>query len=345
MDIVWDILKDAAVDSAKVLAVLFPITVLIALLEPRLAGRVRLSGRVAPLVGVSVGLFPQCGFSVVATDLYQKRHITVGTLMGVYLATSDEALPIFLADPDKALHILPLLAFKFAIGLTVGYAADALCVRGRREVEAHNAECAHEPQVHFGCCSHSIESGGDAPDYGTPSHSVNVHEHSEDEHACEKSVGDDDSAKTAEEGKKQRTARRVRQYLVHPLVHSLKIFAYVLIVNILFGAVIAAVGEDALIDFLSANKYVAPLVAVVVGAIPNCASSVVISDLYLLGGLGFGATLGGLLMNAGLGFAVLFKDRAHLKRSFAIFGAMFAVSVACGYIVSAVFSFGELPLP
>ena len=136
----WDVLKDAVVDSAKVLAVLLPITILIALLEPRLAGKVKLSGRVAPLVGVSVGLFPQCGFSVVATDLYQKRHITVGTLMGVYLATSDEALPIFLADPDKALHIMPLLAFKFAIGLIVGYAADAICVRGRREVEAHNAE-------------------------------------------------------------------------------------------------------------------------------------------------------------------------------------------------------------
>lgn len=344
MDVFWDILKDAAIDSAKVLAVLLPITFLIALLEPRLAGRVKLNGRVAPLVGVSVGLFPQCGFSVVATDLYQKRHITVGTLMGVYLATSDEALPIFLADPDKALHILPLLAFKFAIGLIVGYTADAICVRGRREVEAHNADCGHAPKVHFGCCNHSIESGGDAPDYGTSPHSEHEHVHRDDEHGDEKSEENDARSKP-QESKAERTKRRVSQYLVHPLVHSLKIFAYVFAVNILFGALIAAVGEDALIDFLSANRYVAPLVAVVVGAIPNCASSVVISDLYLLGGLGFGATLGGLLMNAGLGFAVLFKDRTHLKRSFAIFGAMFAISVACGYIVSAIFSFGELPMP
>lgn len=344
MDAFLDILKDAAIDSAKVLAVLLPITFLIALLEPRLAGRVKLNGRVAPLVGVSVGLFPQCGFSVVATDLYQKRHITVGTLMGVYLATSDEALPIFLADPDKALHILPLLAFKFAIGLIVGYTADAICVRGRREVEAHNAECGHAPEVHFGCCNHSIESGGDAPDYGTPPHSEHEHKHSDNAHGYEKTCSKTSDCNAAED-KKARTKRRVSQYLVHPLVHSLKIFAYVLAVNILFGALIAAVGEDALIDFLSANKYVAPLVAVVVGAIPNCASSVVISDLYLLGGLSFGATLGGLLMNAGLGFAVLFKDRAQLKRSFAIFGAMFAISVACGYIVSAIFSFGELPMP
>ena len=325
----WDVLKDAAIDSAKVLAVLLPITILIALLEPRLAGKVKLSGRVAPLVGVSVGLFPQCGFSVVATDLYQKRHITVGTLMGVYLATSDEALPIFLADPDKALHIMP---------------ADAICVRGRREVEAYNAECGHVPEVHLGCCSHSIESGGDIPDYGTSQHTEHEHKHAENEHGREKSGNFGERTDSEREDKAERTKRRVSQYLVHPLVHSLKIFAYVLAVNILFGALIAAVGEDALIGFLSANKYVAPLVAVVVGAIPNCASSVVISNLYLLGGLGFGATLGGLLMNAGIGFAVLFKDKAHLKRSAAIFGAMFAVSVAFGYIVSAIFSFGELPL-
>lgn len=248
MDVFLDILKDAAIDSAKVLAVLLPITFLIALLEPRLAGRVKLNGRVAPLVGVSVGLFPQCGFSVVATDLYQKRHITVGTLMGVYLATSDEALPIFLADPDKALYILPLLAFKFAIGLIVGYTADAICVRGRREVEAHNADCGHAPKVHFGCCNHSIESGDKTPDYGTPPHSEHEHKHCDNAHGYEKTRSKTSDCNAAED-KKARTKRRVSRYLVHPLVHSLKIFAYVLAVNILFGALIAAVGEDALIDF------------------------------------------------------------------------------------------------
>ncbi len=341
----WDVLKDAAIDSAKVLAVLLPITFLIALIEPRIAGKIKLDGRLAPLVGVTAGLFPQCGFSVVATDLYQKRHITVGTLMGVYLATSDEALPIFLADPDKALHILPLLAFKFVVGLIVGYTADALCVRGRREVDAHNADCAHAPTVHFGCCRHSIESGGKTPEYGTPTHPDQGLVRNENEHGHEHFERDDDCRDSESEGKSARAKRRLRQYLVHPLVHSMKIFVYVFVVNILFGLLIAEVGEDRLIEFLSANKYVAPLFAVVVGAIPNCASSVVISDLYLLGGLGFGATLGGLLMNAGIGFAVLLKDRKHFKRSLAIIGAMFAVSLACGYAVSAVFSFSEFPMP
>lgn len=381
------VILHALEDSAKVLIVLIPITFLIALLEPRLAGKVKLKGAAAPLVGVTVGLFPQCGFSVVATDLYQKRHITVGTLIGVYLATSDEALPIFLADPDKALHILPILAFKFVIGLASGYAADAIFSESRRAVAAHNLQCDHTPTVHFGCCSHSIESGGETPDYGMHPHCDETEHDCDHEHPHEKTSdericpSEDDPTKnmTSEGGKpevcggaedssahvlsgnggdsdghahgsvphedpKARRKRRLSHYLVHPLVHSAKIFAYVFVVNLIFGFIIESVGEDALIEFLSANKYVAPLFAVIVGAIPNCASSVVISNLYLLGGLGFGATLGGLLMNSGLGFAVLFKDRTHLKRSFAILGAMFAISLVCAYAVSAVFSFEALPI-
>lgn len=315
---------DALKDSLIVLAVLVPINVLIAVLEPRLAGRIKLKGKLAPLVGVTVGLFPQCGFSVVATDLYKKRHITVGTLLGVYLATSDEALPIFLASGEKALHILPVLALKFTIGLIVGYAADALYARSRREVELHHAECDHEPTVHLGCCGHAIEEED--------------HDDGHDHSHCDTPCGDELEAK--------RKARKdnLRHYLLHPLAHSLKIFLYILIINIVFGIIVYYVGEDRLMGFLTSNKYVAPLFSVIVGAIPNCASSVVISDLYLMGGLGFGATVGGLLMNAGLGFAVLFRDRKNVKENFAILGIMFAVSLVFGYALSAIFNFDVLYL-
>ena len=102
------------------------------------------------------------------------------------------------------------------------------------------------------------------------------------------------------------------------------------------------VGQDKLIDFLTANRYLAPLLAVVVGAIPNCVSSVVLSELYIMGGLGFGATLGGLCMNAGLGFVYLFKDVKHTKRNLAIFALMFVISVVVAYAFSAIFSFGTL---
>lgn len=316
------VLLHALEDSLIVLAFLVPINILIALLEPRLAGRIKLKGALAPLVGVTVGLFPQCGFSVVATDLYKKRHITIGTLLGVYLATSDEALPIFLASGEQAIDILPLLACKFLIGLIVGYTADAIFSKNKNRVAEHIAECDHEPEVHFGCCGHEIENG--------------EHEDEHDHSACDTPCGSE-----IEEKRRERK-QKLKHYLLHPILHSAKIFVYILLINIVFGVLIHYIGEDRIMSFLSANKYVAPLFAVIVGAIPNCASSVVISNLYLMGGLGFGATVGGLLMNAGLGFAVLLKDRKNLKESLAIIGGMFAVSIAFSYILSAAFGFDVL---
>ena len=111
---------------------------------------------------------------------------------------------------------------------------------------------------------------------------------------------------------------------------------------IIFGIIVYKVGEENLITFLSSNKYLAPLLAVIVGAIPNCVSSVVISELYIMGGLGFGATLGGLCMNAGIAFVYLFKDVKHTKRNLAVFGATFVISLAIGYIFSLIFSFSSL---
>ena len=316
------VLLHALEDSLIVLAFLVPINILIALLEPRLAGRIKLKGALAPLVGVTVGLFPQCGFSVVATDLYKKRHITIGTLLGVYLATSDEALPIFLASGEQAIDILPLLACKFLIGLIVGYTADAIFSKNKKRVAEHIAECDHEPEVHFGCCGHEIENG--------------EHEDEHDHSACDTPCGSE-----IEEKRRERK-QKLKHYLLHPILHSAKIFVYILLINIVFGVLIHYIGEDRIMSFLSANKYVAPLFAVIVGAIPNCASSVVISNLYLMGGLGFGAAVGGLLMNAGLGFAVLLKDRKNLKESLAIIGGMFAISIAFSYILSAAFGFDVL---
>ena len=316
------VLLHALEDSLLVLAFLVPINILIALLEPRLAGRIKLKGALAPLVGVTVGLFPQCGFSVVATDLYKKRHITIGTLLGVYLATSDEALPIFLASGEQAIDILPLLACKFLIGLIVGYTADAIFAKNKKRVAEHIAECDHEPEVHFGCCGHEIENG--------------EHEDEHDHSTCDTPCGSE-----IEEKRRERK-HKLKHYLLHPILHSAKIFVYILLINIVFGVLIHYIGEDRIMSFLSANKYVAPLFAVIVGAIPNCASSVVISNLYLMGGLGFGATVGGLLMNAGLGFAVLLKDRKNLKESLAIIGSMFAISIAFSYILSAAFGFDVL---
>lgn len=342
-----EVFLDAFIDSLKVFAVLFAISLIFSLFEDKIGKGIKLKGAVAPLVGTAVGLLPQCGFSVVATDLYQKRHITVGTLFGVCLATSDEAVPLFLANPSKALHILPILLAKFIIGVLVGYVADLICVKNRKAVKEHNADCTHAPEIHIGCCGHEIDSLEQEKttelNDGNSVASENLHAANDAKETGNVSTEESgDSCKDERDKKKEKIKKGLKRYLLHPLVHSFKIFAYIFVINVIFGIIIYEVGEDALLNFVSENKYVAPLLAVIVGAIPNCASSVIISNLYLLGGLGFGATVGGLCMNAGLGFAVLFKNVKAWKENLAIFFAMFFISIAFGYIISAMFGFEPL---
>ncbi len=339
-----EVFLDAFIDSLKVLAVLVVVNFLFSALEPKLAGKIKLKGKYATLVGVSLGLLPQCGFSVVATDLYQKRHISIGTLLGIYLATSDEALPIFLADPEKALHILPILAMKFLIGLAVGYSADLIYKKSAHTVDEHSNKCEHEPEIHIGCCGHEIESKKEDDCHN---HNGNDEERIanvvDDEKCCDV-VSGSDLCKDTEDAHRAEKKAKIKQYLVHPLVHSLKIFAYILVINIIFGIVIYSVGENKILEFLKASKYVAPLYAVIIGMIPNCASSVVLSNLYLIGGLGVGATVGGLCMNAGIAFTVLFRNIKAIKENLTILLTMFLVSVAVAYIVSAIFNFDALPI-
>ena len=128
-------------------------------------------------------------------------------------------------------------------------------------------------------------------------------------------------------------------HLIHPLIHSLKILAYVFVINLALGLIIGFVGQDAFNSFMSTNKYLAPLFASIIGLIPNCASSVFVSELYLSGTLSFGALLAGLLVNSGLGIMILFKEYKSLKKTFIIMGVCFAIAVTLGYITCLVSGF------
>jgi hypothetical protein len=130
-----------------------------------------------------------------------------------------------------------------------------------------------------------------------------------------------------------------QRYIFHPLVHSLKTFAYVLGVNIIFGIAIYFVGEDNIASFLVTNRYFAPLLAVLVGIVPNCAASVILVNLYLMGGIGFGACLGGLCINAGLGLLFLFRKKGSLRENLIILSILLIVSIVAGYLTSLVFNF------
>lgn len=343
-----EVLLDSFIDSLKILAVVAAFTFIIAFLEPFFENKVKLKGKLAPLIGVSVSLLPQCGFSVVAADLYQKRHITVGTLIGVFIATSDEALPVFLSYPDKALHVLPLLGFKFVLGLFFGYLIDFIFVKSRKAVSHHVEHCNEQYQIKLMHCdgAERIESTsekcGCSCEECAQSECAHLHHiHHSEINGDNKKTGILNEYKSRFDSSKKK-AEKIKRYLWAPLSHSLEIFIYVFIINVIFGTIIFFVGQDKIIDFLLQNKYIAPLVSVVIGAIPNCASSIILSELYIMGGLGFGAALGGLCMNAGIAFMVLFKDIKHIKRNLLVFLSMLAISLFIGYIFSLAFSFDTL---
>ena len=279
---IMEIVLDALLDSLKVFPFLFLMYVLIEFLENRTnitKNKNILRGNLAPLLGAATGIIPQCGFSVMAAKLYDKKIIRTGTVLAVFLATSDEALIILLSSGQSAIAVMPLIAIKFAVAVGVGYLFNALL---RREALA---ELAEGEEIH-----------------GTPC----GHDHEEDS--------------------------KVRRYLLHPLLHSLEIFAYILVVNLAFGFAMHY-AEDAITSFLDGGYWFQPLIAGLVGLIPNCASSVLVTQSYVLGALSFGGMTAGLCANAGLGFVILFKNIKSWKRNLALLEILYVVSVAVGYAV------------
>lgn len=289
-----EILLDSLKDSGLVFIVVFIIYILFSFFEVKIAKFLSKDNKLSPLFGAMFGLIPQCGISVVSSDLYLKRHITMGTLISVFLSCSDEAIPLLIATHSKkALWVIPLILIKFVIGFTIGFLVDFL-IKDKEEVHEHLDHCHHQEEVHTGCCHHYIDDEKES---------------------------------------------KVKECLVHPLIHSIKIFIYVFIINILFGLLIGFVGEDNFKNFINMNKYLTPLFASLVGLIPNCASSVIITELFTMGNLSFGACLSGLLMNAGLGLVYLLKSKKNIKNTLMIIGIMLISSIAFGYIFCFILGF------
>lgn len=318
MDFVWEAVKESLI----MFPFLFGAYVLVELIEfltsKKLNGNV-LKSRVAPLVGAGVGLLPQCGFGVVASDLYSKRKITMGTLLAIFFATSDEAVPLLIISPEKAIYLLPLLAIKFVFGFSLGFVVDAIVSRKRMPVVHGDCHVADAPRNDNENKNEPPLSQGDNPPPRGRS------EHEEEGHhvgCCGHHIEDEENEPWA------------KRYLLHPALHSLKVFAFVLIVNLVLGGLIALIGENELMAFLNSARYVTPVLAVLVGLIPNCAASEVLTLLFISGGLSFGACVAGLCANAGIAMVVLFKQNKNMKENLTIFGVLSGVSLVVGYVVT-----------
>ncbi|MCD8309219.1 MAG: arsenic efflux protein [Clostridia bacterium] len=280
----WDTISDAFLDTLKIFPFLLIIYILIELLEHKTSftgDRERLQGNLAPLAGAATGLIPQCGFSVMAAKLYDSGLIRTGTLLAVFIATSDEAFIILLSD-GMASALLPLIVVKIVVAVIVGYGANLLLAKEKVTVAPLNGS-------EISCYSCGREHDGKSD---------------------------------------------LHLYLIDPLIHSLKISLYILIVNLVLGCIIDAIGEDEIASLLIGGIYFQPFISAAIGLIPNCASSVIITETYIGGFMTFGSCAAGLCANAGLGFVVLFKNKAKFKRNLILIAVIYIVSVVTGIVIN-----------
>lgn len=280
MERLWDVLLDALIDCAKLTPFLLVTVFLMEYLEHRaadkLVGAVRRAGRFGPLLGAAAGCIPQCGFSAACAQLFNGGFVSAGTLVAVFLATSDEALPILLGHPDALDTALLLLAVKAALGVAAGYAVDALWRRDRQQAALQ------------------LEAG---------------------EHRCE-----------------CRNGAPLGRILLEAVRRTLSILLFLFIFSAMLGLLIEGVGRERLASFLLPGPF-QPLLAALFGFIPNCAASVLLTQLYLDGMISFGSAVAGLGTAAGVGLLVLLRSR-HRARTYAIvLGGTYAAAALCGMLL------------
>lgn len=321
------ILIHSAKDTIKLFPFLFLIYFLIELLESKNIFKFEksklLKGKASPAVGALFGSVPQCGFSVISSELYASRKISVAALIAVFIATSDEAVPLMLADYKTIPSLLALIATKIVLAIVIGYLTMAL-YKVFFKKSAITTIALENP-------NESISKNEEA------NHDEHNHNHSEDEHHSHESESNHNHDEEQENNNHHVHAcchhdlEDTKFDWKHPLIHCLKIIFYIFVVNVILGGLIELVGEDNLTSFLSSNHILQPILAVIIGLIPNCASSVVLTELYISGGLSFGAIVAGLSVNAGLGLMILFKENKNKKENLFVVLMLLIPSLIFGY--------------
>jgi len=277
MSEIFHIIEHTIVENLSLIPFLFLTYLLMEFWEHK-AGKktntlVQRAGRFAPIIGAITGAVPQCGFSTAASNLYAGRVISLGTLMAIYLSTSDEMLPILISEKVGLSFILLVLGLKILIGAVAGVMIDILW--------------------------HKNPAGQD-----------HIHELCEEENChCERGIW------------------------YSALIHTLHITLFILLVSFFLNLLMHTVGEDALGNLVLNRPVLGPLVSGMIGLIPNCVSSVVITQLFLKGAMDFGAMMAGLLVNAGIGVLVLFRVNHNRKENLQIIGLLYGIGVISGVLL------------
>lgn len=279
-----EILQDAVIDTIKLIPFLFITYLIMEYIENKTSGKIRekikKSGRFGPLIGGVVGVLPQCGFSASATNLYSSRLISIGTLIAVYLSTSDEMIPIFISEAMPIELIVKILGIKLFLGVFWGFLIDFLYKKfiKRKDQKEYNMDTEICEEEHCHCHEQGI--------------------------------------------------------LKASLIHTRNITIYIFAITLIINGIIGIIGEENIEIFIKNNLFLGPVISSLIGLIPNCAASVIITNLYIENVINMSSLIAGLLTGAGVGLLVLFKtNKKEWKENLFIVVLMYAIGVSSGLIL------------
>lgn len=276
----WDSLLDGLIDTIKLLPYLFVTFLVLEIIEHELNEKnqklLSKNKKYGPIIGSLLGALPQCGFGSMAANLFSARVITMGTLIAVFLSTSDEMLPVMISEQVSATTLIGIIGFKVIVGIIIGFTID-LIFRKKADKEHIKELCEHE---HCSCDHDGI--------------------------------------------------------IISSIKHTLKIGLFILIANLLINTIIFEIGEENVSKLLLSGNLLTYFISSLIGLIPNCAGSVIITELYLSNMISIGTMLAGLLTGSGLGILLLFRTNKDLKENITILAIIYFVGVILGIIVDLV---------
>lgn len=272
-----EVILDTIVDSLKLIPFLLVAFLIIELLEHKLNNKTKniitKSKKIGPIIGSLLGVIPQCGFSVMATNLYITRIITLGTLISIYLSTSDEMLIIMISEKVEISLILKILLIKIFFGIVYGLIIDKIINKKKKDKETNYELCDEEH-----CdCNHSI--------------------------------------------------------LLSAIKHTLHITLFIFIITLIINTIFTLLGDNYLSKILLNNSILSPFITSLIGLIPNCAASVILTELYLNSTISLGALIGGLLTSSGSSLLVLIKNNKNKNENLSIILLLYALGVLSGIII------------
>lgn len=334
MEMILDALLDAVLDTAKLIPFLFITYMGMEYLghkaEKHTTGMLEKAGHFGPLIGAAVGILPQCGFSAAASSLFAGGVISVGTLIAVFLSTSDEMLPIFISEGVHPATMLRILATKAILGLISGFLLDIFMRHGRHTK-------APEKHIHDLCVHEHCDCNEEEEEEALHTEVAHTHEANADDHAhrhvAEEHHSHEHASAHAHAGHHHHHQKGFMGIAMPALHHTIQITGFIFFITLIITLLVEGIGAEAIGHFLSGKPIVGVFLAGVVGLIPNCAASVSITQLYLMGILNAGQMMAGLLVGAGVGLLVLFRTNDHPNENLRITIMLYGLGVFWGLVI------------